>query len=213
MVIQDIMITDVVTTTPDASIKSALQLMKEKKIRHLPVINDDLEIVGLISDRDIKEASPSVFDCDNNDYLNNPVEKIMVTNVLTALPSDFVEDAANTMTENQISCLPIEENGKLVGIITETDLLHTLVKLTGADMPSSRIDVEVPDESGVLSCISCIIKDHRLNIHSALVYPSKNSNKKVLVFRVQSMDVRNVVSAIKKAGYNVLWPKDLEMKL
>src|SRR5690554_6672581 len=132
MIIQDIMETKVIVTSMETTIKDALNIMRKEHIRHLPVVDDDRKLLGLISDRDIKDASPSIFGCRNEEYfLNKPVKDIMVTDVLTALSFDFVEEAANIMTENQISCLPIEENAKLIGIITETDLLHTLVKLTG----------------------------------------------------------------------------------
>ncbi|MBU9714675.1 acetoin utilization AcuB family protein [Evansella tamaricis] len=213
MIIKDIMVRDVIVTSPSSTISDALQKMERNRIRHLPVVNDNKEIVGIISDRDLRDASPSIFDKKSEGHLDLPIEKIMITDVLTAFAGDFVEDAANTMTENQISCLPIEDNGKIIGIITETDLLYTLVKLTGADLPSSRLEVEVENKSGMLSNVAQIIKEHNINIHSALVYPATNISKKILVFRVQAMDIRPLTQAIISSGYRVLWPSNLEMNI
>ena len=213
MIVQDIMEKNIIVTSIDLSINDASNLMKKERIRHLPVVNDDMEIIGLVSDRDIKSASPSTLGCEGDECLDLPVEKIMVTDIYTAFLYDFVEDAANIMIENQISCLPVVEDDKLVGIITEEDLLRTLVMLTGANTPSSRIDVEVPNESGMLFSIASIIKDYQYNVHSALIYPSNDSEKKVLVFRIQAMDIRRLVEAIREAGYKVLWPQDLDLEM
>ncbi|MDG5787025.1 acetoin utilization AcuB family protein [Evansella sp. AB-P1] len=213
MIIKDIMITDVKVSSPHATLKDALQVMVSNEIRHLPIVNDENEIIGIISDRDIKDASPSIFDNKENEFLNKQIEDIMIKDVLTALPNDFVEDAAKYMTDNQISCLPIEDNGKLIGIITETDLLFTLVKLTGADLPSSRLEIEVPNLSGMLSDVATIIKSHNVNIHSVLVYPSSKNNKKVLVFRLQVMDVRQITNTLKEKGYTILWPSKMERNI
>ncbi|WP_078595013.1 acetoin utilization AcuB family protein [Evansella clarkii] len=212
MKIKDIMIKNVISAKPELAIKDALQIMKENKIRHLPVVNEENSVIGIISDRDLKDASPSVFAADQKELLEKPVSEVMITDVLTAFTNDFVEEAAHMMTENQISCLPIEKNGKLSGIITETDLLHTLVRLTGADAPSSRLELEVPNRSGMLSDVAAIIKDHKINIQSVLVYPSNDQTKKILVFRLRSMDLRMLIQSLKESDYAVLWPEQLGMR-
>lgn len=210
MIIKDIMIKNVLTISPDTFLKDALTTMEENRIRHLPVINEEEEIVGIISDRDLRDASPSIFETTHNELMNKPIKELMITDVITALPHDFVEEAANMMMENQISCLPIEEDGKIAGIITEKDLLNTLVKLTGADTPSSRLEIEVPNQSGMLSNVASIIKQHNINIQSVLVYPAADPSEKILVFRLQSMDLRVLVKSLRHE-YRILWPV-LEMK-
>ncbi|MDQ0255005.1 acetoin utilization protein AcuB [Evansella vedderi] len=212
MMVQDIMIKDVIFIDEATSIKEAFDKMEHHRIRHLPVVNKEMEIIGILSDRDIRKASPSILEDWRYELLDRPVNEIMNKNVITALPFDFVEEAANTMMEHQISCLPIEDNGQLIGIITDTDLLKTLVKLTGADMPSSRLEIEVPNESGMLSEVASLIKKHNINIQSVLVYPGKELDKKILVFRLQTMNLRPLTQSIKNIGYKVLWP-DLEMKI
>jgi acetoin utilization protein AcuB len=94
-----------------------------------------------------------------------------------------------------------------VGIITETDLLRTMVELTGAHQPGSQIEVKVPNRSGILYEIAGIIRNRKANILSVLVYPDKTDDRyKILVIRIQMMNPSGLVADIKQAGYQVLWP-------
>ncbi|MCR6107614.1 CBS domain-containing protein [Salipaludibacillus agaradhaerens] len=213
MHVRDIMVTKVIVAPPEMSLSKALKLMLLHRIRHLPIVDKHNHLVGIISDRDLSDAIPSIFDSKpKEDVMSLPVSKVMVENVITALPDDFVEEAAHIMTEQQISCLPVEENGSLIGIITETDLLNILVRLTGADLPTSRLEIDVPNETGQLSNVSDVIKRHKINIHSVLVYPSfSNSERQTLVFRIQCMDMRGLISALKEKHYKIVWPQDMGM--
>jgi acetoin utilization protein AcuB len=214
MNVRDIMKDKLIVSNKSMKICDALDLMKEKRIRHLPIVNSNNELQGIVSDRDLRDASPSIFeDEEHKEFVNLPVSKVMIDDVITAYPMDFVEEAALIMVENKISCLPVEEDNALVGIITETDLLNTLVRLTGADLPTSRLEIKVENESGQLSDISNIIKKHNINIQSVLVYPSfQDKSKKILVFRIQSIDLRPLISSLKQNKYQIIWPTELEMK-
>ncbi|ADU31510.1 CBS and ACT domain-containing protein [Evansella cellulosilytica] len=212
MKVKDIMVTSVITATTETTIQEALNLMEVNKIRHLPILDKTAQIAGIISDRDLRDACPSIFDDNNITIYERPLLDIMTKNVLTAFSYDFIEEAANMMTENQISCLPVEDDGKLIGIITEKDLLNTFVKLTGVDVPTSRLELEVANKSGMLSEVASVIKEHNINIQSALVYPAETLTKKILLFRLQTMDIRILVHSLRIKGYTILWPTDLEMK-
>lgn len=205
---------EVISADPTMPVYKAIELMDKNRIRHLPIIDENSYLIGIISDRDLRDVKPSIFENNNEKFHNLPVSKVMITDMITAMPDDFVEEAAHTMIENKISCLPVETDGKLEGIISETDLLHTLVRLTGANLPTSRLEVEVPNETGKLAEVSSIISDHQLNIQSALVYQSFETNeKKILVFRIQSLNMRPLLNTLKKKRYEVIWPVDLEMKV
>ncbi|OIJ10915.1 acetoin utilization protein AcuB [Anaerobacillus arseniciselenatis] len=207
MIVEQIMKRNVFSIDITTTIQQAIDLMDNNRIRHLPVINEKKELIGIVSDRDIRDARPSIFDTDKHeDYFLKPVSKIMVTNVITGHPLDFVEDISSIFYEHHIGCLPIEEDNKLVGIITETDLLHTLVQLMGAHQPSSQIEVQVENVAGMLAEIATIIKKRNINITSVLVYPTKDYEHKVLVFRLQTMDPRGVITDIEKEGYKIIWP-------
>ncbi|GLI85215.1 acetoin utilization protein AcuB [Rossellomorea marisflavi] len=208
MIIEEIMKSNVETLRPDDSIETAIRLMREKKIKHIPIVDDEMKVLGIISDRDVKDAAPSILNEQSADFtLKNPVRQIMQQQVITGHPLDFVEEVAALFYEHRISCLPILKADKLVGIITETDLLYTLTQLTGANQPGSQIEVKVPHRAGILYEVAGIIRKHNANILSVLVYPDKQDEKqKVLVFRVQTMNPTRVIEEIKSEGYSVLWP-------
>lgn len=206
MLIENIMNTDVVTLSPEDTLETAIRLIKEKRIRHIPIVlNGHLD--GIISDRDVKDCSPSILHKEHEEYvLHTKIKEIMKHNVITAHPRDFVEEAAGMMAEHKIGCLPVISNNKLVGIVTESDLLHRLVELLGVHQPSSHIEVEVPDKAGMLADVATLFKNHHINVTSVLVNPGANAGTKHLVFRVQAMDTRHVTEEIRQLGYKVLTP-------
>ena len=102
---------------------------------------------------------------------------------------DFVEEAAVLFYVNKIGSLPIVSNNKLVGIITETDLLYKYIELTGAHQPGSQIEVRVPNTPGILFEVSKVFHEQNVNVLSVLVYPDKeNEANKILVIRINSMN-------------------------
>jgi acetoin utilization protein AcuB len=208
VIVEEIMKTNVAALQSEDTIESAIQLMREKKIKHIPITNEKSEIIGIVSDRDVKDGTPSIFDKDSSaPDLKKPLKYIMKTDVITGHPLDFVEEVAALFYEHHISCLPIVRENKLIGIITETDLLHTLIQLTGANQPGSQIEVKVPHRAGILYDVAGIIRRHNSNILSVLVYPDKKDEAyKILVFRVRTMNPMNVIEDLKKEGYDVLWP-------
>lgn len=208
MIVEEIMKTEVETLRAEDTIEKAIKTLREKKIRHIPIVDDQNSIIGIVSDRDVKDGTPSIFQKGKAaEELNNPLKLIMKTNVITGHPLDFVEEAAALFYEHQIGCLPIVKENKLVGIITETDLLYTLIQLTGAHQPGSQIEVKVENRAGVLYEVAGIIRRHNANIHSVLVYPDRqDENYKILVFRVRTINPMAVIEDLKKEGYVVLWP-------
>ncbi|HLO12035.1 MAG TPA: acetoin utilization AcuB family protein [Pseudoneobacillus sp.] len=208
MIVEEIMKTDVAYLSPTDSISKAILLMASKKIRHLPIINEQHHVVGLITDRDIKDAAPSIFRAnEHKEDLEKPIHTIMKKNVIIGHPLDFVEEIAALFYDHHISCLPIVKDQVLVGIVTETDLLRTLVELTGAHQPGSQIEVKVQNKAGMLCEIATVIRNHKTNIQSVLVYPDKkDENYKILVIRVQMMNPQGLVEDLKAAGHHILWP-------
>ncbi|TFE00896.1 acetoin utilization AcuB family protein [Jeotgalibacillus salarius] len=208
MIIKDMMVRDVHTLSPDSTLAEALELMNIEKVRHLPVIDITGKVVGIISDRDLKEFSPSPFQpAESKKLYDTKVLDIMTTPAITGHPLDFVEEVAVLFMEEKIGCLPIVSEDKLVGMITETDVLHTLVQLTGATQPGSQIEVKVPNKQGMLYEVAGIIRKNHSNIHSVLVYPDQHDEQyKVLVFRVQTMNPMSVIEDLRAEGHEVLWP-------
>lgn len=208
MIVEQIMQQEVHTLSPDDKIGTALQLFRDKKIRHVPIVDEKGALVGIVTDRDVKDSTPSILQKElSEEELNKPLSLIMQRNVVTGHPLDFVEDVAAVFYEHNIGCMPIVQGGEIVGIVTETDVLHTFVELTGANQPGSRIEIKLPNKPGELFDVVGVLNKRRANIHSVLVYPDKeDENSKIVVFRVRMMNPIGVIDDLKKEGHNVLWP-------
>lgn len=209
MRLQEIMRKNPKTVTTSTTIGEALKLLRENRIRHLPVI-DRNKLVGIVSDRDLRDALPSRLLTHEDDelVLQKPVTEIMQPNVITGHPLDFLEDAAKTVYMHKVGSLPIVEAEELVGIVTESDILHSLVELFGVNRPSSHIEVEVDDRVGMLAEVSSVFRDAQTNVTSVIVYPSRVPSKKLLVFRVQTIDPRHVLALLRERGFHVVAPID-----
>ncbi|WP_433595335.1 acetoin utilization AcuB family protein [Lysinibacillus xylanilyticus] len=208
MIVEEIMNDEPYTLAPTNTVVEALKLMREKKVRHLPVVDEEYHVLGVITERDIKEALPSSLrDEPNSPVFNAKVEEIMVKNPLVGHPLDFVEEVALTFYESRIGCLPIVSGGKLVGIVTTTDLLYTYIELTGATEPGSKIEIRVSDTPGILFEITKVFHEHHANVQSVLVYPdSENSQNKILSIRVKTLNPLAMIEELRKEGFDVLWP-------
>lgn len=208
MLVEDIMVTNVYTLPPTATVNEATRIMREKKIRHLPVVNEQKQVLGLITQRIIKEALPSSLrDEPNSPILDAAVEEIMIKDPMIGHPLDFVEEVALTFYDARIGCLPIVSGGKLVGIVTTSDLLYTYIELTGAHQPGSKIDIRVTDAPGVLYEIFKVFNQHQVNVQSVLVFPdSEDDSKRILTVRIQTLNPLSLIEDLRKEGFDVLWP-------
>ena len=143
MFVRDLMIRNPITITGDITVMDALHLMREKNARHLPVVNKDGRMVGIVSEKDLFYASPSPVTSLNvwevKDILHLlTVNKIMNEKVITIDEDSPLEDAAVIMSANKISALPVIRGKSLVGIITETDLFKAFLNLLGGKFESAR---------------------------------------------------------------------------
>lgn len=207
MKIKDIMISNPITVSAEDTLEQARSISQLQKIRHLPVVDGE-KLVGLVSDRDIRDAFPSVLlDIDNViTVLQSSISSFMKKDIITIHPEELVEEAASIIFENKIGCLPVVHHGRLVGIVTETDLLHTLIKLMGAHQPSSVLKIEVQDKIGVLAEITERIKECKVAITNVYTYPSKRNGRTNISLRLGTMDLRKVIVALENSGYDVVWP-------
>lgn len=215
MIVEEIMKTDVFTLAPTDKVGDAVRLMREKNIRHLPIINSNSEVVGIVTDHDLKNALPSCLrEEPNSVMLDTPIDQIMVKNPIIGHPLDFVEEVALTFYENKISCLPIVSGGQLIGIVTTTDVLYTYIELTGANQPASKIDIRVSNKPGMLHEITGVFKQHKVNVLSVLVFPdSENVNSRILSIRLQVINPLVIIEDLRKEGFDVLWPNLPGVKL
>lgn len=202
MLVKDIMHRDTVTVSPGTTLEDAYRLMQQKRFRHLPVVDDD-RLLGVVTDRDLRQAmSEAGAERFSPESL---VRHVMAEQPWTASPLDPVEDAARRMRELKIGCLPVVDGGKLLGIVTGIDLLDALLKLTGVDKPSSRIEVELEDKPGELSRLAAFFASRHINIHSLLTYPDSPTQLRT-VLRIGSIESRLLADSLRGEGFEVVWP-------
>jgi len=165
MLVKGWMTSDVMTIDEDTSMMKASQIMKENNIRRLPVMQEG-KLVGMVTDRDIKEASPSkatTLDVHELYYLISElkVKDIMSKNVFTIGPEETVEKAAVKMLEHHISGLPVvSDKGKVVGVITQGDIFKVLVSLTGIYRGGIQFAFNLEDRPGSIQEVGDLIRKH-----------------------------------------------------
>lgn len=217
MYIGRIMRTDLVTVTPETTLVQARELVEEKGIDHLLVVNNKGKLVGIVSDRDLKQnwASPATaLSTHELNYLLQKVEVafIMVKTVITIAPDTTIERAAYIMQTNNISSLPVMENDELVGIITSTDVMGVLLQAIGMSDDSVRLGVFVEDSIGKVADVTGIFKEEQINIQSLFCWPTQaHPGVTHLVIRIAGDDGAKAVLALEQKGYRVLtkWEEDL----
>ncbi len=202
MLVKDVMTKDVITITPETSFSEAMKILRENKIRRLPVLKGD-KIVGIVTEKDILSASPSSatsLDIWELQYLLNKlkIKEIMTKNVITVGENTPIEDAARLLEENKIGALPVvNDEGKLSGIITETDIFKVFVKMLGSTKSGIRYTFEVVDRPGVIFEIAQRINQSGGNIISVSTYPLSEDRYLVMV-KTHSINHDSFVEALKE---------------
>ena len=202
MLVRDVMHSPVTTIEAGAKLGEASRLFDALGFRHLPVVEDG-RLVGILTDRDLRWVTCSM--CPEPLSLEDPVRSAMTHPPLTTDPMDPVEDAAHTMRERKIGCLPVLDGPDLVGILTGMDLLDTLILLTGSHQPSSRLEIAMVDRPGEMAKLTALLADRNMNIHSILSYSVPDQPSRTVV-RVGSNQGRILAEELTKAGFQVLWP-------
>jgi acetoin utilization protein AcuB len=211
MLVKNHMTRDPVAASPDHTLATALRLTREHRVRHLPVVAGG-KLVGIISDRDIRLAMPSpiaVDEGDRQDFLDRTsVAQVMTREVISAGAADTVEDAAKTLYRHRIGAVPVvDADDRLLGILTETDVLHAFVEILGGSEPSTRLEVELRDRPGELArAVGILGETLRLNITSVLVPPTRERGSRTAILHVATIDPREAIAALEEAGYRVGWP-------
>lgn len=212
MLVKDRMRPRPVTVTPDSTLADALRLTREHRIRHLPVVLPSGELAGILSDRDIRLAMPSpltVPDDERTGFLERtPIGAVMTREVITISPLETIEDAARILYRHRISALPVvNARGDLEGILTETDILHAFVRLLGGTQACSRIEAVIPDRPGEMArALRIISEELGLNVVSMLVPAAGQGEARAAIINVATIDPREALTALQKAGYRVGWP-------
>ena len=211
MLVRKKMKKDLITVTKDERMTVAKKIMKEKNIRHLPVV-DGKKLIGLVTNMDIRkaEASPATsLEIRELHYLLDKltVGEIMTRNVITISPDISIEEATTLLHDNKIGCLPVVEDGNLVGIITENDVMEILIEVMGMKEKGSRVEVIVDDKPGALADITRIIKEHNVNITSLVTDAADEPGKRLVVFKLKTFYFEPIKKALEGAGFPVVYAR------
>ena len=187
MLIRNWMTTDVVSVTPDTSLLKLSKLMRDKGVRRLPVLDAGGRVVGIISDRDVRDASPSkatTLDMYEMHYLLAEIKAkdIMTKQPVTIKPTDTVEKAAMIMLDKKIGGLPVvDESGALVGIVSEQDVFKALVNITGVRDGGIQLGMEIANEAGAMRPIFDLLRKHGARILSVLSTNNQEGRRNIFL--------------------------------
>lgn len=213
MLIKEWMTQNVVTITPDTSMMKASRLLREKKIGRLPVVDDTGRVIGIISDRDVKEASPSkatTLDMHELHYLLSElkVKDIMTKKPFCVKPEDSIESVALKMIEMRVGGMPVVDgNGKIQGIITDSDLFKVLIDITGVQQGGIQFAFDLANEPGTLKPIVDALRAKGARIVSILTATTSDddSGKRRVYIRIRPVDNEEQLIAEIDAQFPLLY--------
>lgn len=207
MFVRDYMSVDPVTIGPEDAVGQALELMDAHSIRRLPVVQNG-KIVGLVTNSDLLKASPSPVTSLSIHEINYlypmiKIKEVMTKDIVTVSPDAVIEQAAVVMRENGVGTLVVAEEGKLLGLITESDLFKAFIDIFGFEYSGARLAVAVEDDIGVLSKIADIISSMQINIISVVAVRKKEGGVH-LILRLKTENTDDVREKLIEKGYRIV---------
>jgi acetoin utilization protein AcuB len=198
-----------ITTHPDTPIDDALRLMRESKVRRLPVLDKKGKLVGIVTEKDLLYVSPSPATSLSIHELHYLIAKIkvrdvMAKDVITVTEYTPLEEAARIMADNKIGSLPVMRDDKLVGIITETDLFCIFLELLGAREKGIRLTILVPEEKGILATLTGDIAKMGGNIISLGTFTGEDPSNRLITVKVSEVSQDELVSAMEASGMEIV---------
>lgn len=201
------------TISPDKTIPDAQELMAKHNIRRLPVLKNG-KLVGVVSKEDILRASPSMATTLSIGEVNYLLAKTKISSIMTKDPviissNALLEEAATLMRDHGVSFLPVVDDGKLVGIITESDIFDSFIELLGFRERGTRFTIEAEDAPGIMSKLTKIIGDFGANISNVAVYRGTGGKSNVVI-GVNSHNTAEMEQKMEEEGFRVLYKLEIE---
>ena len=210
MLVKERMTLHPLTMEPTASITEAHRYMRENNIRHLPIVDKRIRLAGLVTRETLLQAMPSSVTTlsiwEMNYALNKlKVRDVMVKDVITIEEDVSIEKAARIMAENKIGCLPVMRGEALVGIITDIDMLTTLMELMGARQAGVRVTLRVPSAPGELAKVTAAITAQGGDIAACGTYPAEEALKANITLKVRHVQQDDLIASLRELeGVEVL---------
>jgi len=205
MLVRDWMTPNPTTVTPDTPVLDAIKLLKDQGYRRLPVV-DGGKLIGIVTDKDLKDAMPSkatTLSVWELNYLLSKltVAEVMAKPVITVEADEPIEEAALLMEEYRIGGLPVLEKGELVGIITITDVLKAFIEVMGMREGGLRLTLDVVDEPGALERLGAAVKPSNI---VSVATAGRRDGKRIIVMKITGEGIDTVVDRLQKAGEKVI---------
>ena len=209
----------VVTIDKNADILEAKELMEQYQIRHVPVVEPDGLLIGMITDRDLRSALPSTFFKKDKKATKKAaaapsikVKEIMSQNLVTLSPMDTLQDALLLIQKTLVGALPVvDKKDKLMGIISVRDLLRAFINVLGIGTPGTLLCILVEEKLGQLKKIVDIITEEKISFGSVLVARHWEEGKRAVFPYLLTNNVVNVKKKLKDKGYTLLEPMEWYM--
>jgi len=210
MLVGERMSRPVISVSPDAPINDVLAMFKKEHIRRAPVLKDG-KLVGIISQGDLLNASPSSVTTLSVWEMNYLLSKVTVKQVMSKKVSTVdidtpIEEAARIMADNKIGGMPVINNGRVVGMITETDLFKVFLELMGARDKGIRVTATIDDKPGELAKVTKVIADAGGNFVSFGFFAGQDASTKVLTFKVEGIkkdEVKRILANTVKKFWDI----------
>jgi len=209
MFVRDWMTKNPIVVSPKTSVEEAIRLMRENRLRHLPVVKKKDRLVGIVTQTDLLQASPSPATSLSVWEINFLLAKMQVRDAMTrkviVVEEDCpLEEAALVMAEHKIGCLPVVRRDRLVGIITETDLFNIFVEQLGARSTGVRLTLLVRDVKGELARLTGRIAELGGNIIRLTTLPAQEPDKQVVTVKVEDVDRQSLVDGLAEIDVAIL---------
>ncbi len=211
MYVEQIMTRRVDTATADMKLSQASQLMHENGRRFLPVVDATMQLVGLLTYRELAKSEPSSITSLSVGEVNYLTSKITVSQImqeapLTCTPNTLVEEAGHMMRQKKTGCLPVLEGGRLVGVITEDDILDFLLDITGCGLhDTTRLALHLPDVKGALGILLDKINDLGGYIATVVSPVTRDeTGMRVVIVRFRAREPRQIDDKLRELGYDLI---------
>jgi acetoin utilization protein AcuB len=209
-----------VVVGPEVALRKVYRLMSEHRIRHVPVVSAD-GLVGVISDRDVREALPSPTDPAGATEFVAAMDRItawevMTEQVITVTPRTPLSEAAQLLAQRKIGCLPVMDAGRLVGIVTETDMLQALTSVLDKISGSPHLEVTIADAPGRLCEVSRLCADLPPHVGVFVLAriepagPERSGDRALVLGFHQAFEPGEILRVLEGAGVRVLSVKGPE---
>ena len=205
----------VITIGEDVDLFKAQEKMAHHRIRHLPVVDDEERLIGIITDRDIRSALPLRLLKDprnmpvGEDGRSIRVGEVMTRDPFTISPVDTIQDALLLIQEKRVGAFPVvDEDRKVKGILSVRDLLRAFTNVLGIGEPGSLLGIVVEEKVGQLKKIVDAITEENVSFGSVLVARYWEPDKRAVFPYLLTQDVRRVKKKLEKMGYKLLDPME-----